>query len=457
MEDAVNYLTDLAVEPIAERDYTTDHDAFEQYIRTDEDASYYEGIAGQFNDGQEIVDKVLGDGWEAQDETIGIKSYIRMYERNKNPTHLKRLFRHLHQARDHIAKTKHSLAAPRMSTQAEEILEEKAEYVSTPDAIQENKQLIDDSQDYADGIRQTFDLARVRELLGGLHSDHIPNTADISMMNAVTAADESGYVTPIKGLVAEMQPATPIQSVVEPRVVNTIGAFEPVPEQAFTYSSPGGQAGGWSGATEAISDHTEQVLNRVEVDHDEKVAEAEPHRTQSVGVQAVVRPIVVRTLQQGMPKTIYLRGKREIHIPEPSMHDRHRIFDTASRALRPAAAKHAHSQKSLGDFVVLERTGTRFHIEVEAKIPAKSCNRLVNLIIMHGKKLPGAILNQTVNGVEHSHGPISSLSKGQLKRIISNITTRTSFIVISPAGGGLGVLGSDFWTHPHWRGILSRR
>jgi hypothetical protein len=139
------------------------------------------------------------------------------------------------------------------------------------------------------------------------------------------------------------------------------------------------------------------------------------------------------------------------------MHDRHRIFDTASRALRPASAKHAHSQKSLGDFVVLERTGTRFHIEVEAKIPEKSCNRLVNLIRLHGKKIPGAILNQTVNGVEHSHGPISSLSKGQLKRIISSVATRTSFIVIGPTGGGLGVLGSNFWTHPHWRGILSRR
>jgi hypothetical protein len=437
-----------------------------QFIRADEPPSYYEGIAEEFNDGQEIVDKVLGDGWEGQDETVGIKSYIRMYERNKNPIHLKRLFQHLHQARDHIAKTKRSLDAPRMSIQAEEIseekAEEKAEYVFTPDVIRENKQLIDDSQDYADNIRQTFDLARVRELLGGLHSDHMPSPEDIEMMNQVTAVSESGYVTPIKGLVAEMQVATPIHSVVEPRVQNTIGAFEPVSEQAFTYSSPGGQVGGgqtggWGGATEAISEYKEQVLNRAEVDHDEKVAEAEPHRTQDVAVQAVVLPIAVRTLQVGMPKTIYLRGKREIHIPEPSMHDRHRIFDTASRALRPAAAKHAHSQKSLGDFVVLERTGTRFHIEVEAKIPEKSCNRLVNLILMHGKKIPGAILNQSVNGVEHSHGPISSLSKAQLKQIVSSITARTSFIVVSPAGGGLGVLGSDFWTHPHWRDILSRR
>jgi hypothetical protein len=75
MEDAIHYLTDLAVEPIAERDYTTDSDAFEQYIRADEEQPYYEGIAGQFNDGQEIVDKVLGDGWEAQDETRGIKAH----------------------------------------------------------------------------------------------------------------------------------------------------------------------------------------------------------------------------------------------------------------------------------------------------------------------------------------------------------------------------------------------
>jgi hypothetical protein len=457
MEGAVAYLTDLAVEPIAQRDFGADHDSFEHYIRADEGASYYEGIAGQFNDGQEIVDKVLGDGWEAQDETNGLKAYIRMYERDQKPTHLKRLFQHLHAARDHITKAKHSHAAPRVAAQADEGVEEKAEYISTPDMIRENKELIYDSQEHVDDMRQAFDMTRVRRLLGGLHSDHMPSPEDIEMMNSVTAVDESGYVTPIKGLVAEMQPATPIQSVVEPRVENTVGAFEPVSEQAFTYSSPGGQAGGWGGATEAISEHKEPELNRIEVDHDEKVAESEPHRTQDVGVQAVERPIVVRTLQPGRSKTIYLRGRREIHVPEPSMHDRHRIFDTASRALRPASAKHAHSQKSLGDFVVLERTGTRFHIEVEAKIPEKSCNRLVNLIRLHGKKIPGAILNQTVNGVEHSHGPISSLSKGQLKRIISSVATRTSFIVIGPTGGGLGVLGSNFWTHPHWRGILSRR
>lgn len=457
MEDAIHYLTDLAVEPIAERDYTTDSDAFEQYIRADEEQPYYEGIAGQFNDGQEIVDKVLGDGWEAQDETRGIKAYINMYGRKQTPQNLKRLFQHLHTARDHIAKTNHSHDAPRVAAQADENVEEKAEYTTTSDMSRENKQLIHDSQEDVNVIRQAFNIQRVRQLLGGLHSDHMPSPEDIDMMNTMTSAEESGYMTPIKGLLAQMQPATPIQSVTEPRVENTIGAFEPVTEQVFTYSSPGGQTGGWGGATEAVSEHKEPDITRVEVDHDEKVAEAEPHRTQDVGVQAVVRPIVVRTLQHGMPKTIYLRGKREIHIPEPSMHDRHRIFDTASRALRPAAAKHAHSQKILGDFVVLERTGTRFHIEVDAKIPEKSCNRLVNLIIMHGKKIPGAILNQTVNGVEHSHGPISSLGKAQLKHIVSNITTRTSFIVISPAGGGLGVLGSDFWTHPHWRDILSRR
>jgi hypothetical protein len=84
---------------------------------------------------------------------------------------------------------------------------------------------------------------------------------------------------------------------------------------------------------------------------------------------------------------------------------------------------------------------------VDARIPKKSLNRLVNLIVIHGKKIKGAIFNQLIDGTERSHGQISKMSKTKIRSILSNLSERTTFIVQSPIGAGLGALDSPFWTH----------
>ena len=105
---------------------------------------------------------------------------------------------------------------------------------------------------------------------------------------------------------------------------------------------------------------------------------------------------------------------------------------------------------------MVERSGTRFHIVVNPGITSQQCNRIVNLILLHGKKIDGAILNKFIGSNEQSYGKISALSKNELKQIISSVKEQTSFIVVSPEGAGFGVLGSDFWTHPQLSSLLSR-
>jgi hypothetical protein len=191
-------------------------------------------------------------------------------------------------------------------------------------------------------------------------------------------------------------------------------------------------------------------------EHDEKLEEGGLVRIER-RIESIENLIKVRTRRPGLAKTFYVGKRREVNIPEPSMKDRQRLFGLIAHGERPLATKHVASRKALGDFVVVERSGTRFHIEVQPNMPRQSVNRLINILQVHSKKMGDAILNQYINGREQTYGPIKNLSKAKLRKIIKKIRQKATFIVVSPSGAGLGALGSDFWTHRSLADILSRR
>jgi hypothetical protein len=116
------------------------------------------------------------------------------------------------------------------------------------------------------------------------------------------------------------------------------------------------------------------------------------------------------------------------------MRDRQRLFHHAARRERPLATRHTSTRKNIGDFVVVERSGQRFHIDVKAGIPAPSINRIVNLFMIHAKKKPDAVLNQFVDGKEESWGKLRELSKKKLKAIIRQLRADATFIVVPNRG-----------------------
>ena len=127
------------------------------------------------------------------------------------------------------------------------------------------------------------------------------------------------------------------------------------------------------------------------------------------------------------------------------------------RANRPLAASGQTVEKTtkIGDFVILEQSGSRFHIEVAAGVTKKAAKRVARLIWQHTRTHRGAVMTQLIDGRERSFGPVKLLSVAKLTNIIlSGRHDKASYVVISEHTGG--ALSSDFWLHPGLSTVLER-
>ena len=156
--------------------------------------------------------------------------------------------------------------------------------------------------------------------------------------------------------------------------------------------------------------------------------------------------VLVRPLQFGLPQTRYFGDVGEVSVPDASHIHFRMMHEAQAKQEKPLSAKHSH-QSHIGDFIVLEKTAERLRVEVNAPLPRKTINRLVNLLWIHGKKIKDAILNRLIDGDERTYGPISKLNKRELRSLIKSLQETTIFIVQGPVGAGLGALDSPFWTH----------
>jgi hypothetical protein len=154
-----------------------------------------------------------------------------------------------------------------------------------------------------------------------------------------------------------------------------------------------------------------------------------------------------RTLQPGPPRTFYRGQNIELHIPEPSNIQLQLLHEAQAMGERPLALKRVHERRKIGEYILIEKTGKRIHVEVDPNLPRKTLNRLVNLMYIHGRKIKEAILTQYIDGTERSRGKLRDLTKSKLRQIFSQITAKTPFIVQAPHGAGIGALDSHFWTH----------
>ena len=166
--------------------------------------------------------------------------------------------------------------------------------------------------------------------------------------------------------------------------------------------------------------------------------------------------VLVRPLQFGLPRTRYFGNVGEVSIPEPSHVHFRMMHDAQARQERPLSTRHS-LRSHIGDFIVVEKTAERLRVEVNAPLPRKTTNRLVNLLRIHGKKIKDAILNRLIDGQERTYGPISKITKKSLRGLIKSLTELTIFIVQSPVGAGLGGLDSPFWTHWSVAHYLTRK
>jgi hypothetical protein len=189
-------------------------------------------------------------------------------------------------------------------------------------------------------------------------------------------------------------------------------------------------------------------------------------QTPAPSVQKTSQPLLAPTPSIGVrhgaftsiPHTHYVGGRPTVYTPEISWQDRELAFRALHKAKRPLASKHPDATKQIGDFATVEQSGSRFHVEIKPGMPRKTINRIVTLLFIHGKKVPGAILTQLVGGVEKSWGKLSRLSKSALRQIISSASEGGTFVVQSEVGGGgfNGPLSSPFWTSTQLSGIMSR-
>ena len=315
MESTLEYISDLPVESIESRNFHTDESAFEHNIRENESDEYYRALSEKIDDPQAVCDRILGDGWEKLDEVASLKSFVKLYSKTHRPSYLKKIFENLHIQRDRISKHRDSINAPRTLKPSEDL--------PTYDLIQENRKLMQDVQVQAEDIKRDFDIKRIRQMLGELNSEHHPDNVDMELLENSLKQHERGYMTPIREHASAMQTMTPIK-------------------QPFKYTEPE-QDVNQTGSIETFHSVREPVVMRDEIDYDEKASEVLPSPAESLS--GLEMPILVRTSQIGLPKTIYLYNRKEVQIPEPSMHDRHRLFSHSTRKTRPATTNTLHEKR----------------------------------------------------------------------------------------------------------------
>ena len=176
---------------------------------------------------------------------------------------------------------------------------------------------------------------------------------------------------------------------------------------------------------------------------------------------ARIRALRIRSnARYSYPFTHYVGGKPTVYDPNPHYRDRAKIYDNLIRRKRPLAHRTPQSTKMIGDFVTIQKNDRRFHIEIKPNLPTRSANRVAALIWVHAQKMPGSVLTELIDGVERSHGPIKSIGRARLRKIIQAAKRGATFIVQSDLKGGSlfssPPLASKFWTSHRLAGILSR-
>ena len=176
---------------------------------------------------------------------------------------------------------------------------------------------------------------------------------------------------------------------------------------------------------------------------------------------ARIRALRIRSnARYSYPFTHWVGDTPTVYDPNPHYRDRAKEYDNIARRRRPLAHRTPQTTKQIGDFVTIQQNDRRFHIEIKPNLPIRSANRVAAIIWVHAQKIKGAILTELINGVERSHGPIKSIGKAKLRKIIQAAKNGATFIVQSDLKGGSlfssPPLTSDFWTSSRLAGILSR-
>ena len=518
MEAATNtaeYISDLGVEPWQQRNFDADQAQFEKFIPDDAQTDFYMSMADKIENADNFADSLMGEGWRnlKTDDVEPMGSLLTSFAETKDAEILHQLIKHIHHQRDHIIKHKNSVNAPILQVEPPEPMElaskriisiepkwaEEAMSAELPveEADSEDEEIFNqhmpatpsETASFHSGHRQAARMLNVTPVKGkkGKRTsvsyngtwEPVPERAPPLQQVRDNFTDDISVTTYAKSSLTEGSHPADLQSIRSQYAGPSLHSFgaQASPSlrsfgaQVGAQASPSLHSFGAQASPSLRSFGAQYPSNRSDADSIIYAAapkktfpkfetgyNKEVHHFKSIEnrLKNIEGHVGVRTLQPGLPKTIYVGGRREIHIPEPSMKDRQRLFEKAARASRPLATKHG-SRKNLGSFVVIERSGTRFHIEVEPDMPEPSITRLVNLLFVHSKKLPDAILNQYIDGKEQSWGAIKALSKAKLRSIIKRIRQKATFIVVSPTGGSLGALGSPFWTHHSLARILSRR
>ena len=176
---------------------------------------------------------------------------------------------------------------------------------------------------------------------------------------------------------------------------------------------------------------------------------------------ARIRALRIRSnTRYSYPFTHWVGGTPTVYDPNPHYRDRAKVYDNLARRQRRLAHRTPQTTKQIGDFVTIQQNDRRFHIEIKPNLPTRSANRVAAIIWVHAQKVRGAILTELINGIERSHGPIKSIGKAKLRKIIQAAKNGATFIVQSDLKGGSlfssPPLTSDFWTSSRLAGILSR-
>ena len=146
-----------------------------------------------------------------------------------------------------------------------------------------------------------------------------------------------------------------------------------------------------------------------------------------------------------------------MHVPNASMHDKHRAYHTLHLRQRPLAVNHPEKSEPIGKYALLETSGGRYHLEVHAGMPKSAIRRIAHLLVVHAKTRPDAKLNILQGNKERTLGPLKNMSLQKLQAIVAKAVQSGggTFVIVSEKTGG--ALGSKFWKHPAITKLLSRR
>ena len=183
----------------------------------------------------------------------------------------------------------------------------------------------------------------------------------------------------------------------------------------------------------------------------------DPRRRATHPSRPMPTPIRVRTgVRMHIPRIRYVADhrRRRTAVVGPER-DKARMYDNITRKKRPLAVRRPEKTTRIGEFITMEETGSRFHVEVKSGIKKGAARRLARILIQHAKTNRDAKLNHLSNGIEKRLGPLNSFSFKQLVSIIMKNSSADAVYVIQSELTG-GALASRFWTHPGLSSVLSQ-